>query len=211
MLGHQNTLMQSYWEIMIHHKGCVKFPSTTLNLENHMTESLQLSTFISLNQLQKNIQNDPDPKTMAEYKKRSDWNQWKDAIQAELSSLSKRKVFTHAIPTPRGIFPVGFKWVFVRKQNENNEVALGFTQRPGVDFNETYSPVMSGITFRYLISLAIQNCLSMQLMDVVTAYLYGSLDSYIYMKVPDGISIPDQNANRNIYCVKFQKSLYGLK
>ena len=51
----------------------------------------------------------------------------------------------------------------------------------------------------------------MQLMDVVTAYLYGSLNSDIYMKVPDGIPIPNQNANRNIYCVKLQKSLYGLK
>jgi hypothetical protein len=48
-------------------------------------------------------------------------------------------------------------------------------------------------------------------MDVVTAYLYGSLDSDIYMKVPDGIPIPNQNANRNMYCVKLQKSLYGLK
>ena len=46
---------------------------------------------------------------------------------------------------------------------------------------------MSGITFRYLISLEVQKRLSMQLMDVVTTYLYGSLDSDIYMKVPDGI------------------------
>ena len=123
------------------------------------------------------------------------------------------------IPTPPKTFPVGFKWVFVRKQNENNEVvrykarlvAQGFTQRSEVDFNETYSPVMSGITFRYLISLAVQKRLSMQLMDVVTAYLYGSLDSDIYMKVPDGISIPNQGANRNMYCVKLKRSLYGLK
>src|ERR1041384_1825491 len=70
---------------------------------------------------------------------------------------------------------------------------------------------MSGITFRYLISLAVQNHLSMQLMDVVTAYLYGSLDSDIYMKVPDGISAPNASAKRNMYCVKLNKSLYGLK
>ena len=103
------------------------------------------------------------------------------------------------IPTPHKTFHVGFKWVFVRKKNENKEVvrykarlvAQGFTQRPGIDFIETYSPVMSGITFRYLISLAVQKRLSMQLMDVVTAYLYGSLDSDIYMKVPNGISIPN--------------------
>ena len=144
--------------------------------------------------------NDPDPKTMAECKKRSDWAQWKEAIQAEIASLTKRGVFTSVIPTPSKVFPIGFKWVFIQKRNENNEVvrykvrlvAQGFTQRPGIDYNETYSPVMSRITFRYLISLAVQNHLSMQLMDVVTAYLYGSLDSDIYMKVPDGIQIPNQ-------------------
>ena len=166
-----------------------------------------------------NLLNDHDPKTMAECEKRSDWPKWKDAIQVELASLNKRKVFSEAIPTPPRVFPVGFKWVFVRKRNENNEVvrykarlvAQGFTQRPGIDFNETYSPVMSGITFRYLISMAVQNRLSMQLMDVVTAYLYGSLDSDIYMKVPDGVSVPNPNAKRNAYCVKLNKSLYGLK
>ena len=149
----------------------------------------------------------------------ADWDKWKVAIETEIASLNKRKVFSAVMPTPPGILPVGYKWVFVRKRNENNEVvrykarlvAQGFTQRPGVDFNEIYSPVMSGITFRYLISLAVQNRLSMQLMDVVTAYLYGSLDSEIYMKVPEGISIPDNKANRNMYCVKLQKSLYDLK
>ena len=48
-------------------------------------------------------------------------------------------------------------------------------------------------------------------MDVVTAYLYGSLDSDIYIKVPDGIQILNPNINRNMYCVKLQKTLYGLK
>ena len=70
---------------------------------------------------------------------------------------------------------------------------------------------MSGITFRYLISLAVKMNLSIQLMDVVTAYLYGSLDSDIYMKVPEGMKLPNPKANRNMYCVKLQKSLYGLK
>ena len=151
--------------------------------------------------------------------KAPDWNKWKEAIQAELASLTKRKVFSSVMPTPSKIFPVGFKWVFIRKRNEKNEVvrykarlvAQGFMQKPSIDFNETYSPVMSGITFRYLIALAVQNHLSMQLMDVVTAYLYGSLDSDIYMKVPDGIPIPNPKASRNTYCVKLNKSLYGLK
>jgi hypothetical protein len=49
------------------------------------------------------------------------------------------------------------------------------------------------------------------LMDVVTAYLYGSLDLYIYMKVPDGIHVPNMHANHKMYYVKLVKSLYDLK
>jgi hypothetical protein len=64
-------------------------------------------------------------------------------------------VFTEVIPRPPIIFPVGFKLVFIQKRNENNEVvrykammvAQGFTQRPDIDFNETYSPIMNGMTF----------------------------------------------------------------
>jgi hypothetical protein len=97
---------------------------------------------------------DPDPKTMAKCKGRLDWNKWKEAIDADINLLNKRKVFTNMIPTPHRIFLVGFKWVFIRKRNENNEVvrykarlvAQGFTQRPDIDFNETYSPVMNRIT-----------------------------------------------------------------
>ena len=44
--------------------------------------------------------------------------------------------------------------------------------------------LMDVITFRYLISLVVSKKLSMQLMDIVTAYLYGNLDTEIYMKVP---------------------------
>jgi len=90
-------------------------------------------------------------------------------------------------------------------------VAQGFLQRPGIDYDETYSPVMSGITFRYLISMAAGMNLKMQLMDVVSAYLYGSLDTNIYMNVPDGLKILDSKGNRKLYSVKLQRSLYGLK
>ena len=107
----------------------------------------------------------------------SHWDKWKIAIETEIASLYKRKVFSAVMPTPPGILPVGYQWVFVRKRNENNKVvrykarlvAQGFTQRSGFDFNETYSQVMSGVTFQYLLSLAVQNRLYIQLMDVATA------------------------------------------
>jgi hypothetical protein len=68
------------------------------------------------------LQHDPDPKSMVECMQRSDWNKWKEAIEAELASLYKREVFSTVMPTPPSIFLVGYKWVFIRKRNENNEV-----------------------------------------------------------------------------------------
>ena len=130
-------------------------------------------------------------------------------------------MFGPVAPTPPNIKLVGHKWVFVRKRDENNEVARykarlvaqGFSQRPGIDYEETYSPVMDVITFRYLISLVVSEKLDMQLMDVVTAYLYGDLDTEIYMKVPDGLKLPESSSSRprNTFSIKLRRSLYGLK
>jgi hypothetical protein len=67
--------------------------------------------------------NDPDPKTMAKCKQRSDWIKWKEAIKTEVNSLRKIEIYSNVIPTPPRAYLVGFKWVFIRKWNENNEVA----------------------------------------------------------------------------------------
>jgi hypothetical protein len=80
-----------------------------------------------------------------------------------------------------------------------------------IDFNETYSLVINEITFWYLIFLATQKRLSLQLMDVVTAYLCGSLDLDIYIKVSHRIFVSNTNIWHNMYCVKLNKSLYSLK
>ena len=53
--------------------------------------------------------------------------------------------------------------------------------------------------------------LKMQLIDVVTTYLYGLLDLEIYMRVPKGLKIPGPNQNHNMFSVRQQQSLYGLK
>jgi len=55
---------------------------------------------------------------------------------------------------------------------------------------------MDTITFRYLIGLSVFNNLDMYLMDVVTAYLYGSLDNDIYMKIPEGLKMIHQNLDK---------------
>jgi Reverse transcriptase (RNA-dependent DNA polymerase) len=115
-------------------------------------------------------------KTPEECMHRNDWPKWKDALKTELDSLEKRNVFGPVILTPKNVNPVGYKWVFAIKRNEKNEivrykarlVAQGFTQIRGVDYEETYSPVVDAITLRFLISLAITENLQMCLMDVVT-------------------------------------------
>jgi hypothetical protein len=63
-----------------------------------------------------NLLKGPDPKTMAECKKRSDWNKWKETIEGELNSLKKRKVFIEVIPTPPRTFPIGFKWFLFERE-----------------------------------------------------------------------------------------------
>ena len=65
---------------------------------------------------------DPEPKSIVECRKRSDLVTWKHVIEANLDSLNKRKVFGFVVRTPQNVIPVGYKWVFVRKRNENNEV-----------------------------------------------------------------------------------------
>lgn len=92
-------------------------------------------------------------------------------------------------------------------------VTQGFSQRFGIDYESTYSPVMDSITFRYIIGMTVHATLEMHLMDVVTAYLYGSLDTNIYMKVPPGLEtgIPNQPALGKYRGIKLCNALYGLK
>ncbi|CAL1357417.1 unnamed protein product [Linum trigynum] len=136
-----------------------------------------------------NENEDHEPRSIDECKTRDDWPKWKEAIKAELKSLSKRKVFGPIVLTPENVKPVGYNLVFVRKRNKKGEVvrykerlvAQVFSHRSDIDYEETYSPVVDATTFRYLISLAVREGLDLRLMDVVTTYLYGSLENYIYI------------------------------
>ena len=112
----------------------------------------------------------------------------------------------------------GFLW---RKKNENDEiiiykaqlVAQGFSQRPGIDYEKTYFPIMDAITLWYLISLTVSEGLDIYLINVVTTYLYESINTDIYMKIPEGFKLPETTnpKPRNMYSIKLQRSLYVLK
>ena len=136
---------------------------------------------------------------------------WILAIEAELSSHHTNKTWdTDTTQPPPGVYLVDSKWVFKVKRNADGSikkfkarlVARGFTQREGIDFNETYAPVVKFNTLRALLALAAKLDLHVHQLDVVTAFLNGDLDAEIWMRLPDGV------AND---VVKLRRSLYGLK
>ena len=100
----------------------------------------------------------------------------------------KRKVFSSVIEIPKGIKPIGHKWESVRKRNEKNKVirykarlvSQDFSQRPGIDYEETYFPVVNATTLRFLIGLSACKGLQMRLMDVVTSYQVKTSKSSFY-------------------------------
>ena len=78
-------------------------------------------------------------------------------------------------------------------------VAQAFSQRPEIDYDETYSPVMDTITFRFFISMAVSKRLEMHLIHVVTNYLYSSLDFDIHMKILEGYKMPEAYTPCNLF------------
>ena len=160
-----------------------------------------------------------DLTTLNQAKKRKNWPQWQMALEAEYSSLRKYNVFldiSDDLEKP----PIGHKLIFTRKLNSQGRVirykvrllAQGFIQRLGVDFDETYSPVMNCVSFRYLIAMTIYLALKIYLLDVVTANLHGTLDSVLHINPPPGFleSVPKPKPGRFV-ALRILKALYGLK
>lgn len=143
-------------------------------------------------QISREILNLPDPKSVREAQKQTDWPEWQQAINSELDSLISRKVFGPISIAAPDQHLTGYRLIFVKKKNSKGEtvrykarlVAKGYTQIFGTDYDLTYSLIMDSTTYRYLISFALHHQLLMHQMDVVTAYLYGELDKVIYMEAP---------------------------
>ena len=89
-------------------------------------------------------------------------------------------------------------------------MGLGYSQVPGIDHKDNFSPVVSEITFRCVMALALNSNWKMEIVDVVTAFLYGDLDETIYMKIPVGLSKYTGKTYDENDCVILDKSIYGL-
>jgi hypothetical protein len=86
-------------------------------------------------------------------------------------------------------------------------VLRGFTQRPDVDYDETFNPVVKPATVRTILSIAVSRDWPIQQLDVKNAFLHSTLTETVYCSQPTGFVNP---ADSDLVC-RLKKSLYGLK
>ncbi|KAM0972168.1 hypothetical protein ACFX2A_020331 [Malus domestica] len=140
--------------------------------------------------------------------------EWRAAMTEEINALFLNNTWVLVPPSPTQN-KVGCKWVYRIKWKSDGSidrykarlVAKSFHQQPGIDYDETFSPVVKLATIRTVLSLAISNHWSVRQLDVKNAFLHGHLKEEVYMSQPPGFVDP-QHPN-HVCCLT--KALYGLK
>lgn len=155
-----------------------------------------------------------DPATIQEALQGPDKDNWIAAMREELQAFEENSAWEVVSEVPPEKTLVQCKWVYKRKFDSDNSVryrarlvAKGFTQKPGLDYDETFSPVVRHSTLRLLFALSVQLDLNVTHLDVKTAFLNGDLKEDIYMAHPN----VDLNDKNNGKIVKLNKAIYGLK
>ena len=138
---------------------------------------------------------------------------WKVAESNEIHSLEKKNVLKPSI-LPEGQHLLTTRWIYRVKYRQDGSidkfkarlVARGYEQILGVDYDETFSPVVRLTSIRIILALSIQHNLILHTMDVNTAFLNAPLEEDIYIRPPTGLTLPPGKT-----CFKLIKALYGLK
>ncbi|KAI3739156.1 hypothetical protein L2E82_29553 [Cichorium intybus] len=139
---------------------------------------------------------------------------WKEAMDSEIKSMYDNQVWNLVDNVP-GRKTVGCKWIFKKKTDMDGKVhtykarlvAKGFTQTPGVDYDETFSPVAKIKSIRIMLSIAAFHDYEIWQMDVKTAFLNGKLTEDVYMSQPEGF-VDTKHPDK---VCKLERSIYGLK
>ena len=114
-------------------------------------------------------------------------------MDVEIDALEGIKTWT-VCTLPEDKTLIGCKWIFKVKFNADGSVerykarlvAKGYTQQEGVDYHETFSPVVKHTTVKLLLALSTIHGFSLHQLDISNAFLNGDLDEEIYMKLPPG-------------------------
>ena len=168
------------------------------DLRDELLREIVLELKSNLPKSYKEAWDHPDPKMR---------DRWRKAFGKEKDSMLKRKVWKAIKKStmPKGRRCVKSKWVFDIKRNGTFKVRLvacGYTQIPGVDFTDSYAPVISDVSWRILIVLMIVWSLDGMIIDVETAFLLGDLEEEIYMIC--------REVHEDDEVLLLQHSIYGL-
>jgi len=138
---------------------------------------------------------------------------WMASMKEEYQALMDNEVWT-LVEKPNGKRIVECKWVYNLKTGSNGNVkyksrlvAKGFTQEYGVDYHETFSPVVRSSSIRLLFALSVNLNLVIYHVDVNTAFLNSELDKQIYMYQPEGFV---KKGQEDLVCY-LKRAIYGLK
>ncbi|KAE8710792.1 hypothetical protein F3Y22_tig00110319pilonHSYRG00355 [Hibiscus syriacus] len=121
---------------------------------------------------------DGEPSTYEEAINNSDASLWMMAMQEEIETLHKNNTWD-LVPLPQGRKPIGNKWVFKIKRNDDDQVeryrarlvVKGYAQKEGIDFNEIFSPVVRLTTVRVVLAMCATLNLHLEQLDVKTTFL----------------------------------------
>ena len=155
-----------------------------------------------------------DPKSLREAQAAPDWPNWARAIEVEMENLRAHGTYVLVVRPP-GAHVIGSTLVFHKKRDAEGAVtqykvrvvAQGFAQVPGLEFDQTFTPVAKPSSLKLMMTLAARFSWPMIQLDVKSAYLNGDLDEVIYMRQPPGTAAPGEE---HLVCL-LKKSLYGLK
>lgn len=157
---------------------------------------------------------DSEPETYTEALASADAEKWVSSMQSEYDSLIENKTWI-LVPRPKNHNVIKCRWVYRKKRDENNKVikfksrvvAKGYSQKFGIDYTETFAPVVRNSIIRFLLAIAVILKLEIDHIDAKCAFLNADLTETVYMEQPEGMV---QKGNERKVCL-LKKSLYGLK
>ena len=128
--------------------------------------------------------------------------EWVDAMVEEYQSIIKNDVW-EIVPRPKDKSIVSLKWIFKTK---NSTLGSGFSQKEGIDYEETFAPVVRYTSISTILALESKMKWKLHQMDVKTTFLNGVIEE-VYIEKPQGFEIDDQKT----HVCRLKKILYGLK
>jgi hypothetical protein len=137
-----------------------------------------------------------------------------NAMHEELENFERNQVWELVEPAPN-CKPTGTKWVWKNKEGENGEVvrnksrlvAQGYSQKEGIDYEETFAPVACLEAIRILLAFSVAKGFRLYQMDVKSAFLNWVLEEKVYVRQPPGFESVE--FPHKVY--RLRKALYGLK